>query len=72
MEAHGGGRAPGLSYMVGFISLVEDIVSSGWGRSDRAHCQFDNYGEKIRDFANLYGPRCWWLVYQADMLMRSD
>eukprot|EP00971_Amphidinium_carterae_P244850 4861338-Amphidinium_carterae.1 len=32
----------------------------------------DNYGEKIRDYHDLYGTKCWWLIYQADMRMRSD
>ena len=32
----------------------------------------DNYGEMVRTFATKYGPTCWWLVYQADVRMRSE
>eukprot|EP00971_Amphidinium_carterae_P236307 4689488-Amphidinium_carterae.1 len=32
----------------------------------------DNYGEKIRDYHDLYGTKCWCLLYQADVRMRSD
>ena len=32
----------------------------------------DNYGEKIRDYHDLYGHACWWLIYQADLRMRAE
>jgi hypothetical protein len=32
----------------------------------------DNYGEHIRDLHDKFGPRCWFLVYQADCRMRSE
>ena len=32
----------------------------------------DNYGEEIREFHDLYGHNCWWLIYQADLRMRSE
>ena len=30
------------------------------------------YGEHIRALANDYGPSCWFLIYQADVRMRSE
>ena len=30
------------------------------------------YGELIRDLSQNYGPSCWFLVYQADVRMRSE
>eukprot|EP00971_Amphidinium_carterae_P089753 1777123-Amphidinium_carterae.1 len=30
------------------------------------------YGERIRDLHDLLSTRCWWLIYQADMRMRSE
>ena len=30
------------------------------------------YGEHIRSLATDYGPACWFLVYQADVRMRSE
>ena len=32
----------------------------------------DNYGEMVRAFANLYGPKAWFVVYTADVRMRSE
>ena len=32
----------------------------------------DHYGELIREFATTYGPRAWFIVYTADIRMRSE
>ena len=32
----------------------------------------DNYGEMLRSFATTYGSQGWFLVYQADVRMRSE
>ena len=32
----------------------------------------DNYGELIREMATTYGPDAWFIVYQADVRMRSE
>ena len=32
----------------------------------------DNYAEFIRDLHILYGPECWFVIYQADVRMRSE
>ena len=32
----------------------------------------DLYGEWIRSLHYQYGPQCWWLIYQADVRMRSE
>ena len=32
----------------------------------------DNYGELIRSFVSLYGEQAWFLIYQADVRMRSE
>ena len=32
----------------------------------------DLYGELIRDLSQRYGPSCWFLIYQADVRMRSE
>ena len=32
----------------------------------------DNYGELIKDLHDTYGSRCWFIVYQADVRMRSE
>ena len=32
----------------------------------------DLYGEMIRSLSHLYGPECWYIVYQADTRMRSE
>ena len=32
----------------------------------------DNYGELIRSFVKLYKEQCWFLIYQADVRMRSE
>ena len=34
--------------------------------------RLDEYGEFIRSMHERYGSRCWWLVYQADVRMRSE
>jgi hypothetical protein len=34
--------------------------------------RLDLYGEHIRSFITTYGPTCWFLVYQADVRMRSE
>ena len=40
---------------------------------DTAHPEIlDNYGEMVRSFHTLYGPAAWFLVYQADVRMRSE
>jgi hypothetical protein len=32
----------------------------------------DNYGEMLRGFHSLYGPSAWFLIYTADVRMRSE
>ena len=32
----------------------------------------DNYIDMVKRFANTYGPRAWFLVYQAEVRMRSE
>ena len=32
----------------------------------------DNYGEMVRSFHNTYGPSSWFLIYTADVRMRSE
>jgi hypothetical protein len=32
----------------------------------------DNYGEMLRGFHTLYGPSAWFLIYTADVRMRSE
>ena len=32
----------------------------------------DNYGEKIREFHGTYGAECWFIIYDADIKMRSE
>ena len=32
----------------------------------------ENYGEKVREFNVTYGERCWFIIYQADVRMRSE
>eukprot|EP00971_Amphidinium_carterae_P348659 6490615-Amphidinium_carterae.1 len=32
----------------------------------------DNYGEKVRDLHDTFGPPCWFIIYQADSRMRSE
>jgi hypothetical protein len=32
----------------------------------------DTYGEKIRSLHQQYGPQFWWVIYQADVRMRSE
>ena len=34
--------------------------------------RLDEYGEFIRTMHERYGSKCWWLVYQADVRMRSE
>jgi len=32
----------------------------------------DNYGEMLRGFHGTYGPRAWFIIYMADVRMRSE
>ena len=32
----------------------------------------DNYGEMVRGFSTEYGPRAWFIVYDADVKMRAE
>ncbi len=34
--------------------------------------RLDLYGEHLRSFLTTYGPDCWFLIYQADVRMRSE
>ena len=51
---------------------------SGWCSSARSFCwgfkpeRLDLYGEHLRSFVTKYGPDRWFLVYQADIRMRSE
>eukprot|EP00974_Lingulodinium_polyedra_P089267 8656269-Lingulodinium_polyedra.AAC.1 len=32
----------------------------------------DLYGEWIRKLTETYGTSCWWIIYRADVRMRSE
>ena len=34
--------------------------------------RLDRYGEHISSFLNTYGTECWFIIYQADIRMRSE
>ena len=34
--------------------------------------RLDLCGEHLRSFLTTYGPSCWFLIYQADVRMRSE
>ena len=45
------------------LFLILDVVQAE---------HLDNYGEKVREYNDLYGHTCWWLIYQADLRMRAE
>jgi hypothetical protein len=34
--------------------------------------RLEHYGEHLRSFLNTYGAECWFIIYQADVRMRSE
>ena len=34
--------------------------------------RLEHYGEHLRSFINTYGAECWFIIYQADVRMRSE
>ena len=40
------------------------------GSADAEH--LDGYLEKIRGFVEAYAPRCWFIIYQGDVRLRSE